>query len=238
MYETIRYEEQGDVALLRVVRPRINVRQLRELERALDHLEDHSTARVLVLRVRSEGIDFADFDPKEGLDIHGFNKWEKLVRRLEKLEKATLAVAEGDCAGGGFQLLLACDLRWAVPQARFTLPEVQLGFLPGMATWRLSRYVGIGHAKRIALTGAALDTATAMTFGLLDGVDVDPDAAQARALAALGPSHTVAIALTRRLLLESFDTAYEDALGNFLAAQHRAISQSAFLETLKKERAR
>lgn len=238
MYETIQFEERGELAVLRIVRPRINVRQLKELERVLDHLEDASQAKVLVLRLKSEGMDFADFDPKEPLDIHGFNKWEKLLGRLERVEKATVAVAEGDCAGGGFQLLLACDLRWAVPEARFTLPEVQLGFLPGMATWRLSRYVGIGHARRIALTGAALDTATAMTFGLLDGVEADPDVAQARALAAFGPTHVVAITLTRRLLLESFDTGYEDALGNFLAAQHRAISQSAFLETLRKERAR
>jgi enoyl-CoA hydratase/carnithine racemase len=76
----------------------------------------------------------------------------------------------------------------------------------------------------------------AVRLGILDAVHPDADSAQAAALAALGPCHVVAITLARRLLLESAETCYEDAVGNFLAAQHRAISQPAFLDTLKKER--
>lgn len=238
MYETIRFEQEGEAATIHLVRPKINVKQLRELERAFDRVEDEGTVKVLILRGASEGIDFADFDPKEPLDIHGFNKWEKLVGRLERLEVATVFVAEGDLVGGGFQLFLACDLRWAVDGARFSLPEVQLGFLPGMATWRLARYVGVGHAKRLLITGEVLEPETAMRLGLLDGIAPDAATAQARALGSFRPTHVVAIALARRLANESFETGYEDALGNFLAAQHRAISQAAFLETLKKERGR
>jgi len=236
VYETIAFEEQGEVATLRLVRERINVKQLRELERVCDYLEDHATAKLLVLRGHSLGIDFADFDPREALDIHGFNKWEKLVARLERLSQATIALADGDCVGGGFQLMLACDLRWAVPGARFWFPEVHLGFLPGMATWRLARYVGLGHARRMVLTCEKIDGAAAVRYGLLDGTDPNLDHALATARAAFGPTHAVAITLARRLLIESSETGYEDALGNFLAAQHRAISQTAFLETLKKER--
>lgn len=235
MYETLAFEESGDVATITLVRPRIDVRQIRELERVCDHLEDHSTARVVVLRGRSAGIDFADFDPKEALDIHGFNKWEKFVSRFEKLPKITVAAVDGPVVGGGFQLVLACDLRVAAPEARFQLPEVGLGFLPGMAVFRLAKYVGLGVAKRLILTGQELSAEDALRLGLLD--DVGPiDATLARALASLGPRHVVAATLARRLLLESFHTEPEDAIGNFLAAQHRAISQAAFLDTLKKER--
>lgn len=235
MYETLAFEDGGDVATLTLKRARINVRQIRELERVCDHLEDNSPAKVLVIRGQSFGIDFADFDPKEGLDIHGFNKWEKLVSRFEKLPKVTVAAVDGPAVGGGFQLVLACDLRVAAPAATFALPEVKLGFLPGMAVFRLAKYIGLGHAKRLVLTGAEVGAEEALRLGLVD--DVGPiDDVLPKALAALGPMHAVAGTLARRLLLESFHTEPEDAIGNFLAAQHRAISQAAFLETLKKER--
>ena len=235
MYETLGYEEKGDVAFVTIRRSKINVKQLRELERVCDHLEDASTTRIVVLRGHSDGIDFAEFDPREPLDIHGFNKWEKLVGRIERLRQATIAVVDGDCVGGGFQIVLACDVRVCTPKVHFSLPEVKLGFLPGMATWRLARYVGLGHAKRIVLTGAPVGAEEALGLGLVDRVSADLATALAEALASLAPTHTVAISLARRLLLESPETCYEDALGNFLAAQHRAISQIAFLDTLKKE---
>ncbi len=236
MYETIRFEEAGDVATITLVRERINVRQLRELERVFDHLEDTSSARVVVIAGHSLGIDFAEFDAKAPLDIHGFNKWEKLVSRVERLTQATIASVDGDCRGGGFQLVLACDIRVSAPGVCFSLPEVQMGFLPGMATYRLARYIGLGQAKRVILTGEKISAERAQELGAIDYLAPSHDARVALARSALGPTHTVAISLARRLLNESFDTAYEDALGNFLAAQHRAISQPAFLDTLKKER--
>ena len=236
MYETIGFEEAGGIATITLVRPRINVKQLRELERVCDHLEDTSSSKVVVISGHSEGIDFADFDPKAGLDIHGFNKWEKLVSRIERLQQATVASVDGDCVGGGFQLVLACDIRASAPRVWFGLPEVRMGFLPGMATFRLARYVGLGHAKRIVLTGGRIDAEEAERLGIVDMIHADAADRLTAALAALGPTHTVAISLARRLLNESFETSYDDALGNFLAAQHRAISQSAFLDTLRKER--
>jgi enoyl-CoA hydratase/carnithine racemase len=236
MYETLSFEDGGAVATLTLKRERINIKQIRELERVCDHLEDHSTCKVVVIRGHSLGIDFTDFDPREALDIHGFNKWEKLVSRVERLPKVTLAAVDGPCVGGGFQLLLACDQRVCVPTATFALPEVKLGFLPGMATYRLAKYVGLGHAKRLMLTGAVLGADEALRLGVVDAVNADLDAAIAATLEAFGPMHAVAGTLARRLLLESFHTEPEDAIGHFLAAQHRAISQTAFLDTLKKER--
>lgn len=236
MYETLGYDEKGEVATVTIKRPRINVRQIRELERVCDHLEDVSTAKVVVFRGHSAGIDFADFDPKEPLDIHGFNKWEKLVNRIERLNKITIAAVDGPCVGGGVQILLACDQRVATPGASFQLDEVKLGFLPGMATWRLAKYVGLGAAKRMVLTARKVGAEEAERLGLVDVVDADLDAALARVMEELQPMHVVACTLARRLLNESFDAQVEDAIGNFLAAQHRAISQTAFLETLKKER--
>ena len=236
MYETLGYEEHGEIATVTLKRGRINVKQIKELERVCDHLDDVSGAKVMVLRGHSEGIDFQDFDPREPMDIHGFNKWEKLVNRIERLNKVSIAALDGPCVGGGFQIALACDLRVCTPAATFRLPEVSMGFLPGMATWRLAKYIGLGHAKRLVLTGCAVGAEEALRLGIVDAVDADLDGAITRTIASFGPMHVVSLTLARRLLIESFDTNMDDAIGHFLAAQHRAISQSAFLETLKKER--
>lgn len=241
-YKTLLYDETGDVATVTLNRPggnRINVRMIKELSALCDYLEDKSTARVVVFRgagdAFSEGIDWTEFDAQKPMDIHGFNQWEKCCTRLERLPKATIALVDGPAIGGGFQIALVCDQRVATARARFQLPEVHLGFLPGMATFRLAKTVGLGHARRLALTCATVLPEEATRLGIVDRVVEDLDAGLAEALAAFGPTHTVAIALTRRLLNESFADEYEDAIGHFLAAQHRAISQPAFAETIRRQ---
>jgi isomerase DpgB len=233
--QTIHVEEAEGRVRLRFLAQRVDVRVLRELSAALDHVEDKVTAPVVVLHVQSEGMAFSEWDPDGALDIHGFNTWEKLVTRLERLRKLTVAVADGPCHGPGLQLLLACDLRVATPSAGFSLPEVTQGYLPGMATWRLARYVGLGRAKRIVLSGEVLSADEALGLGILDGVSADAELAEQSGVAMLGPAHAVAGTLARRLLLESFDTQNEDALGHFLAAQARAIAQPAFADTLRRQ---
>jgi len=244
-YETLRFEVAGDVATLTLDRPggnRINIRMLRELTAICDHLEDSvseggAPAKVVVIRgaggVFSQGVDFEDFHPDRPVDIHGFNKWEKVCTRLERLPMATVAVVDGAAVGGGLQIALVCDLRVATPRATFQLPEVHMGFLPGMATFRLAKYMGMGRARRFMLTCETLDARAACDAGMIDRVDEDAEAGLAWAMESLGPNHPVAVHLTRRLLNECFATTYEDAIGHFLAAQHRAVSQTAFLETLR-----
>lgn len=236
--ETLDLVEADGIATVTLKRASINVRQLKELTAVCDHLEDVSDARVVVFRgsegVFSRGVDFGEFHPDQPLDIHGFNKWEKLCTRLERLPKATIALVDGPAVGGGLQIALVCDLRLATPRASFQLPEAHLGFLPGMATFRLAKYIGLGHAKRFMLTCEVLDAARAADLGMIDRVVDDLDAGLVWAIDALGPNHSVAVTLTRRLLNESYSNSQEDAIGHFLAAQHRAISQGAFAETLRR----
>jgi enoyl-CoA hydratase/carnithine racemase len=241
-YETLVYEESGDRVQLTLHRPpgnRINVQMIQELTKVCDALEDHSKARTVVIRgaggVFSEGVDFSEFHPDKPMDIHGFNKWEKICTRLERLPKATIALVDGAAVGGGFQLALVCDLRIATSRASFQLPEVHMGFLPGMATFRMAKYVGLGHAKRMMVTCEKVGPQSALDLGIIDRVEDDLDAGLAWAIEALGPNHTVAIELTRRLLNECYAATAENAIGHFLAAQHRAITQTAFLETVRRE---
>lgn len=236
---TLAFSEDGDIATVRLLRPSINMRLVHELTAVCDHLEDHSTTRVVVFRGDQgrfcQGIDFDDFRPDEPMDIHGFNKWEKLCRRVERLEKVTIGILEGAVVGGGVQLALVLDARILHPDATLQLNEVHLGFLPGMATYRLAKMVGMGHARRLVMRCPVIGAEEAVRLGLVDEARADLDAALAQTVAAFGPTHVVAVTLARRLLDESFEFGFEDALGHFLAAQHRAISQTAFLQTLRKE---
>ena len=126
--------------------------------------------------------------------------------------------------------MLLCDARIAERRATFCFNEVKRGFLPGMATFRLTKYIGLGRAKNLVLTGRTLSAGEAQEWGLLDRVCEAPefDAALQETVNGLLPFHPVALQMARRLLSESFATSYEDFLGHFLAAQHRAINSEAF----------
>ncbi|RME21018.1 MAG: enoyl-CoA hydratase/isomerase family protein, partial [Deltaproteobacteria bacterium] len=216
-----------------------DMRLVRELTAVCDHLEDHSRTKVVVLRGTGgtfcAGIDFAEFRRDAPIDIHGFSRWEKVCVRMERLDKVTITVLEGAVVGGGVQLALVTDARIMTPGATLQLPEVHQGFLPGMATWRLAKFVGLGHARRIIMRCPVIDADEALRLGLVDEVDADLDGCLSRVIDSFGPTHVVAVTLARRLLNESFEFSYEDAVGHFLAAQHRAVSQTAFLKTLEQE---
>ena len=238
MYQTIRYEEEGLIARITLVESHINMAMVRELTAVCDHLEDSSTCKVVVLQGNGDrfcdGIDFAEFRPDQPMDIHGFNKWEKICARIERLPKAIIALLHGQAKGGGAQLALVADAVIASPTATIQFDEVHQGFLPGMATFRLAKLIGLGHAKRLIMQCPVVSSDEALRLGIVSSVAEDLETALAATIEAFGPIHNVAVTLARRLLNESFSTEFENAIGNFLAAQHRAIHQTPFLETIKK----
>lgn len=246
--DTVEVEEDGGVATVWLSRPEqgnpISLGLLQDLSDALDYVEDEVAAPVLVLRSRGEafctGIDLRDFPSHKSPDVHGFNKWERqVVWRLERIKKVTIAAVEGACVGGGFHLVLACDLRVASRRAEFVLSEVKLGFLPGMATFRLAKYVGLGRAKNLMFTGRTLGATEAYTLGLLDEVVEPGDLAGAigRVVEQISPVNLTPLLLSRRLLNESFEFSHELALGHMLAAQYRTITDDGFKALLEKEQA-
>lgn len=121
-------------------------------------------------------------------------------------------------------------MRIAESQAVFCFNEVKLGFLPGMATFRLAKYVGLGRAKSLVLTGRQIRAKRAQQWGILDRVcdQTSFDETLAETVSNLLPFHLIPLEMARRLLDESYATSYEDFLGHFLAAQHRVINSEAF----------
>lgn len=143
-------------------------------------------ARALLLtgagRVFSAGADLDE--ARAGLATSGV--WERLSGAIAALPCLTIAALNGTLAGGAMGMALACDLRLAVPGAKFFYPVMKLGFLPQPSDpVRLAALVGPARAKLILMAGQKIEAEEALTWGLIDRI-VPPEAllAEARALAA------------------------------------------------------
>ncbi|MDY6858210.1 MAG: enoyl-CoA hydratase/isomerase family protein [Pseudomonadota bacterium] len=143
----------------------------------LDELEaifaDAAQSDVPVLVLTGAGKVFsagADLDEaKAGLATDGV--WERVSGRLAGLNCLTVAALNGTLAGGAFGMALACDMRIAVPGAKFFYPVMQLGYLPQPSDpGRLVALVGPARAKMILLGAAKLTAEEAFAFGLIDRI--------------------------------------------------------------------
>lgn len=125
--------------------------------------------------------------------------WEDLSGAIAGFPGLTIAALNGTLAGGAMGMVLACDLRLAVPGARFFYPVMKLGFLPQPSDpGRLAALVGPARAKFLLMGGQKIDADEALSWGLVDRiVPVDALEATARALAgdvlAAKPGHAAAI---------------------------------------------
>jgi enoyl-CoA hydratase len=96
---------------------------------------------------------------------------QEVCERIERCDVPVIAAVNGLAAGGGFELALACHLRLASSNARFSLPETKLGVIPGYGgTQRLARVTGSGRAFEMMLTGAELSAEEALRTGLVNAM--------------------------------------------------------------------
>lgn len=137
------------------------------------------------------------------------------VQRVVACEKPVIAAVNGPAAGAGFGLALACDIRLVAQSARLTAGYVRRGLSPDAGvSYFLPRHVGLARAADILLTGRDIDSAEALAIGLVATVIPDADfphvvAAYAARLALGAP---IAQALTKRMLVQTFDRPLDAAL--------------------------
>lgn len=129
----------------------------------------HGQAQVLVLtgrgRVFSAGADLEAVQAGLATDP----VWEKLSGALASFEGLSIAALNGTLAGGAFGMALACDLRLAVPGAKFFYPAISLGFLPQPSDPpRLAALVGPARAKMLLMAGQKITADEALAWGLVD----------------------------------------------------------------------
>lgn len=123
-----------------------------------------------------------------------------IFERLERLPKPVIAAVNGYALGGGCELAMACDLRFAADHARFGQPEIQLGNLPGWGgTQRLPRLIGPARAKELIFTGEPIAAPTASAIGLVNRVYPAADLLRATLdfAASLAAKSAVALALAK-----------------------------------------
>ena len=156
----------------RITRPeRANALTPEMLERLCEIAEDAQEARALVLTgegpVFSAGADLEAV--RSGLATSPL--WERLSAAIAALPGLSIAALNGTAAGGALGMVLACDLRLAVPGARIFYPVMKLGFLPQPSDpVRLARLVGPARAKMILLAGQKVPVEEARDWGLVDRV--------------------------------------------------------------------
>ena len=121
----------------------------------------------------SAGADIREFGHPAPPGVPGL---PDLCNRIEASGKAVVAAIQGAALGGGLELALAAHVRLAGPRARFGLPEVALGLLPGAGgTQRTPRLTGAGPALRLMLTGKPVSAQEALAIGLVDAVVEDTE---------------------------------------------------------------
>jgi enoyl-CoA hydratase len=134
-------------------------------------------ARVVVLTGAGDKAFAAGADIKymSGLGVDEAKEWGALGheagRLLETMPKPTLAAINGFALGGGCELAIACDLRYAARTAKIGQPEINLGIIPGWGgTQRLARTTTLGYAKELIFTGRVVDAEEAERRGLVNAV--------------------------------------------------------------------
>jgi enoyl-CoA hydratase len=176
---------EDGVAVLTINRPdalnAFDVGTLTELRDRLRHLAADAGVRVVVLTGAGDRAFAAGADIKymSGLDVEQAKEWgalgHEVGRLLETMPKPTIAAVNGFALGGGCELALACDFRYASSTAKLGQPEVNLGIIPGWGgTQRLARAVGIGLAKELVLTGRVVEAEEALRIELVNAV-FEPD---------------------------------------------------------------
>lgn len=225
-------ERRGVALVLTLDRPEklnaISSRLLVELDEALERAERDDAVRAVVLTGAGDRAFVAGADIGEyvEMDHEGFARYQRDSRRvfsrIDRFPKPVIAAVNGYALGGGFEIVLCCDVVIASTTARFGLPEGLLGLSPGGGgTQRLTRAAGPFVAADVLLSARRLSADDALRLGLVAEV-VEPDQLLE---AALGKAEATAklAPVASREMLELIRVGMEAGLEEGLSAEHEAL---------------
>jgi len=215
MSDLVRVERTGAVAVVRIDRPKVNalnVEVVAGLNDACAEIEQDRTVRAAVVyggeRTFSAGADLNEMAEGGADDVRNrVGALQRVCDRIEAVPVVTIAAVNGYALGGGCEIAMACDFRFAVGGARFGQPEIVVGLIPGAGgTQRLPRLIGLSRAKWMIYTGEFVDATTAHVWGLVDEVveaEVLERALEAASRYASGP--TLSLGAAKRAIHRGLD---------------------------------
>lgn len=180
-YDTIIFEVKENIATITFNRPKalnaLNATLLQEFSQALDQIVENEDIRVLILTGAGDksfvaGADISELATFNALQAKLFaQKGHQTIGKLQALPIPVIAAVNGFALGGGSEVALACDFIYASENAKFGLPEINLGLIPGFGgTQRLPRLVGKNLAKEMIFTGKMISGAEALQIGMVNKV--------------------------------------------------------------------
>ncbi|MEX0404650.1 3-hydroxyacyl-CoA dehydrogenase NAD-binding domain-containing protein [Aquibium sp. LZ166] len=175
MTDYVTVSRDGDIAIVTLDNPPVNSlsHHLRKpLNEALLKLRDDASVRGVVLacagRTFVAGADITEFGTPKATASPNLRE---LIVTLESFAKPTMAAIHGTAFGGGLELAMGCHFRVADPNAKFGLPEVKLGILPGAGgTVRLPRLIGPEKALKVIVSGNPIGAKEALAEGLVEAI--------------------------------------------------------------------
>lgn len=163
--------KKNNIAVITMNRPEalnaLNKAVFAEFEAALDDVEKDNDVYVVIItgagRAFIAGADIGEMAPMNVAEGLAFSELgNRILLRVDLMEKPTIAAVNGFALGGGCEMALACDIRLASEKAKFGQPEVGLGIIPGFGgTQRMARIIGTGPAME--LTGSTPPTPSTPT---------------------------------------------------------------------------
>jgi isomerase DpgB len=172
-------------------------------------------------------VSGAPREPPDDVTVALVSKWERVLRRLERLPTATIAVASGECGGVALEALLATDYRIATASVRLLMPARARATWPGMVLYRLAQQAGVAAVRRAALFGVPILAAEAVAMHLIDELTIDTPSALAAAAELAHAVPGAELAIRRQLMHDALTVSFEDALGAHLAACDRVLRRVA-----------
>lgn len=247
-YQTLIVEIDDYVALIRLNRPEalnaLNRQLLEELGQALQDADRNEKVRCIVLtgseKAFAAGADIKEMSAMNYDDVLMSNMFGSEMEPLLNTRKPIIAAVSGYALGGGCELALACDFIICADTAKFGLPEINLGVIPGIGgTQRLPNAVGKAKAMDMILTGRFMDAAEAERAGLVSRVvpaaKLLPDAlAAARKIA---EKSLISVTVAKECVNRAYDTTLREGIlferrsfaGLFATADQKE-GMNAFLE--------
>ncbi|HEU4785685.1 MAG TPA: enoyl-CoA hydratase/isomerase family protein [Ktedonobacterales bacterium] len=247
---TIEMYRDGAVARLvidNLPRNYLTTEMFEQLGRHVREIEADPDLRVAVIhgsgdRLYTVGADIREMEPFTHMEdrhdetLQWLSNVHAVLDLIDHSSKVFICAMKGISYGGGLEIAGACDIRVAAQDARFAMPEVKLGIIPGYGgTQRLRRLIGVGHMLALVLGAQEIDAETANRWGLVDIVTPRGEAEiTARQLAQNIASYApVALAAAKRAIRDGGDLALPDGLAQEQAHFADCTASSDFAEGLQ-----